>query len=401
MKIGETFSSTELIIGEWYEKNRRDLPWRRTNDPYRVWISEIILQQTRVEQGIGYYRRFVERFPDVSSLAAAPEDEVLKLWQGLGYYSRARNLHRAARDVVERMDGKIPGDYEGLLGLKGVGQYTAAAIASICHGEPRAVVDGNVARVIARVYGVDEPVNSAAGSRTIRSIAGKLMEQRGGTPDSNDPIHPGTFNQAMMEFGAIQCVPSSPDCNTCPLSGQCEARGTGRVAELPARLPRRRPVERHMYFYIITGPGEPGSGEPGNGEPGSGKPGDVDPVRGKPGDGELILQKRGTDGIWKSLYQFPVIERERPCTREEMTGPLFRQLWQELDRMPPGAVFRQFSGPVRHQLTHQTIHASFIRVEVPSLPSGLPDGFLRVPRAELPRYPVPRLISRYMESGNF
>jgi A/G-specific adenine glycosylase len=364
MKIG-------VKICGWYEKNMRDLPWRRTNDPYRVWISEIILQQTRVDQGIGYYNRFLERFPDVASLAAAPEDEVLKLWQGLGYYSRARNLHRAARDVVDRMGGKIPGDYNGLLGLKGVGQYTAAAIASICHGEPRAVVDGNVSRVIARLYGVDKPIDSTPGSRTIQSLAGALMEQCAGTAGNPGNIHPGILNQAMMEFGALQCVPSSPDCSACPLSGECEALGSGRVGELPVRLPKRRPVDRYMYFYIIT------CGQ------------------------ETILQKRDNDDIWKSLYQFPVIDSPGPYTREEMADPLFRQVCRELNQMPSGAVFRQFSGPVRHQLTHRTIHAFFIRVDVPSLPAGLPAGYYRVAREELARYPVPRLISRYMESGNF
>ncbi|MCJ7715495.1 MAG: A/G-specific adenine glycosylase, partial [Anaerolineales bacterium] len=224
------------IIRGWYEKNKRDLPWRRTRDPYKIWMSEVILQQTRVNQGTKYYLRFIKSFPDVTALARADEDEVLKLWQGLGYYSRARNLHQAAKSVVEQMKGEIPGSYADLLKLKGVGGYTASAIASICFREPRAVVDGNVSRVIARLYGMDEPINSTRGGKLINSLAHDLL-------DRNDP---GTHNQAMMEFGALQCVPVSPDCEKCPLMNYCEAWATGRVNLLPVKIPKLKPVERWM-----------------------------------------------------------------------------------------------------------------------------------------------------------
>lgn len=234
MKIGG-------IIREWYEKNRRELPWRETHDPYRVWLSEVILQQTRVDQGLGYYRRFLEAFPNVDALARASEDEVLKLWQGLGYYSRARNLHQAAREIMAERGGALPEDYEGWLKVKGVGAYTAAAIASICFGEPRAVVDGNVSRVIARIHGVETPVNSSAGAREIAALAGGML-------DRSDP---GTHNQAMMEFGALQCIPRDPGCPVCPVQVQCIANRTGEVNRLPVKRPRKKPVDRYFYYYIM------------------------------------------------------------------------------------------------------------------------------------------------------
>ncbi len=356
----------------WYEKNKRDLPWRHTSDPYRIWLSEVILQQTRVEQGLGYYRKFIERFPDVGSLAAAGEDEVMKLWQGLGYYSRARNLHRAAKDVVEQREGMMPGTYEGLLEMKGVGTYTAAAIASICFGEPRAVVDGNVSRVLARLFLVEDAVNATGGSRIVASLAGKMLEQ--GLADGCDP---GTHNQAMMEFGALQCVPSSPGCNNCPLSGQCGAHLAGRVDSIPVKIPKRKPVDRWMYFYIIVG------------------------------NGETILQKRAGRDIWKSLYQFPVTENDAPLSREELAGDRVIEVMKQFGSPPeaelPAPAFHlmKFSGTIRHQLTHRTIHACFIHVEVMSLPPVLPAGFIPVPLSAFAQYPVPRLISRYMESAKF
>ena len=268
MKIGG-------IIRGWYKKNKRELPWRQTRDPYKIWLSEVILQQTRVNQGLNYYLDFIKKFPDVTALARADEDEVLKLWQGLGYYSRARNLHQAARDVVEQMKGVMPDTYEDLLKLKGVGSYTASAIASICFGEPRAVVDGNVSTGhCPACTGLDEPINSTRGVKLINALAHELL-------DRNDP---GTHNQAMMEFGALQCVPVSPDCKKCPLMDHCEARAAHRVDQLPVKIPKRKPVELWMNFYILLC------------------------------NGETIIAKRGTEGIWKSLYQFPMVESEAPLT---------------------------------------------------------------------------------------
>jgi len=346
MKIGGN-------IRGWYEKNKRDLPWRQINDPYKIWISEVILQQTRINQGLDYYLSFIKNFPDVASLAHASEDEVLKLWQGLGYYSRARNLHHAARYVVEEMDGEMPRSYDGLLKLKGVGSYTASAIASICFDEPRAVVDGNVSRVIARLFGLDEPINSTQGYKNISSLADELLDRN----------NPGTHNQAMMEFGALQCVPVSPDCKRCPLFDHCEARKSDRVNLLPVKIPKRKPVERWMYFYILLC------------------------------NGETIITKRGTEGIWKSLYQFPMMESEAPFSDEKILGPMLAQLIEGAGQV----TILKISDPVRHQLTHRTIYARFIHVNLESWPHQLPGGWMKIFSEQLDDFPVPRLINRYME----
>jgi A/G-specific adenine glycosylase len=409
MKFGETLSSTKLILREWYEKNKRDLPWRRNTDPYRVWLSEIILQQTRVSQGLDYYLKFVRTFPDVHSLAEADEQEVLLLWQGLGYYSRARNLHQAARTVAFEMGGRFPDTYEALLKLKGVGSYTAAAIASICFKEPRAVVDGNVSRVIARLYGLDEPVNSGPGSRLVATMAQELLEE-----DINGYDDPGLHNQAVMEFGALQCIPSSPDCQTCPLSMVCQARLSNRVDSLPVKKPKRKPVDQWMYFFIIS-------------------------------DGKnVLLERRGTDDIWKSLCQFPLVkspsllEMERiPSLLEKVMVKDLRSESRRLNLEEAEFQIRRISPEIRHQLSHRTLHARFIHVLTSKsiINSFLPqkessiaedsqskqDDQLLVEEArkegysadsiplspfairldDLGNYPLPRLISRYLESESF
>ena len=359
-----------VIIREWYQKNNRELPWRRTRDPYAIWISEVILQQTRVDQGLDYYNRFIEAFPDVDSLALAGEDQVLKIWQGLGYYSRARNLHRAAKHILENRGGHLPGTYNELLELRGVGPYTAAAIASICFGEARAVVDGNVARVIARLYGVEEAVNRPEGMRQVSRLAQEMLEE--GTETPGRTLHepavltgPGLHNQAMMEFGALQCIPVSPRCEECPLASMCNANLTGRVEELPLKVRGKKPVDRWFFFYIITS------------------------------NGETILEKRDDADIWGSLYQFPMVESEGPRSGEEAVEEISHVL---KDRK---MTLQHISGPVRHQLTHRTIHARFIHMEASTLLPELPPGWIVVPRDQVDRYPVPRLIHRYLESVKF
>ena len=328
---------------------------RLTRDPYKIWISEIIMQQTRMNQGLPYYLRFIEAFPDVAALASAPEDTVLKLWQGLGYYSRARNLQWSARYIMEHLAGEMPGDYKGLLKLKGVGKYTAAAIASICYDEAKAAVDGNVSRVIARLYGVEDPVNSTSGARQIEALAQDMI----------DPEDPGTHNQAMIDFGAMLCVPSSPKCTLCPLAEGCNANLTGRVGLLPAKTPKLSPEKRWFYFYIIIN------------------------------KDQVILTKRGEKDIWRSLYQFPVHESETPVPEEELVNSLVpapvHSFIQKLS----------LSDTVVHQLSHRTIHARFIHVEVSSLPPVLPPDWLPVSLQNLDYFPVPRLISRYLESVKF
>lgn len=345
------------ILHTWYKKNKKDLPWRYTLDPYRIWLSEVILQQTRVNQGVGYYLAFLESFPDIFSLASAPEDRVMKLWQGLGYYSRARNMHETAREVVQRMGGEMPRRYEDLLILKGVGKYTAAAIASICFGEPRAVVDGNVARVISRLYGVEQPVNSSAGGKIIARLAQEIL----------DTEQPGLHNQAIMEFGSLQCVPANPPCGACPLDHLCMAYSSGRVDRLPVRIPKRKPTSRWMYYFIFHT------------------------------SGETILTKRNRNDIWKSLYQFPLLESERPLKDEEITGRMQREL------MPHGVTvtLEKISAGVKHQLTHRTIHAKFIHLRTDRWPDPLPDGWIRIRANRLHDFPLPRLIHRYVEVVNF
>ena len=345
----------ERIIRGWYKKNKRELPMRLTRDPYKIWISEIIMQQTRMNQGLPYYLRFIEAFPTVAALASAPEDAVLKQWQGLGYYSRARNLQWSARYIMEHLGGQLPGDFEGLMKLKGVGRYTAAAIASICYDEAKAAVDGNVSRVIARLYGVEDPVNSTSGARQIEALAQQMI----------DPADPGTHNQAMIDFGAMQCVPSSPLCTLCPLAEGCNAHLTGRVDLLPAKIPKQTPEKRWFYFYLIIC------------------------------KGKVILSKRGEKDIWRSLYQFPVLESEIPLPEEELMNSLVpAPLHSRLQKV-------SLSAPVVHQLSHRTIHARFIHVEVSSLPSTLPHNWMPISLQNLDNYPVPRLISRYLESVKF
>ena len=257
------FTTTIL---EWFEENRRSLPWRETSDPYAIWLSEIILQQTRIQQGMAYWQRFVERWPTVEQLAAATEDEVLRLWQGLGYYTRARNLHAAAQQIVAM--GGFPTTFEGIRSLKGVGDYTAAAIASIAFGLPVAVVDGNVYRVLARHFGIDTPINTTEGKKLFAALAQEMLP----------PDRPSDYNQAMMDFGAIQCTPTSPRCLLCPLMESCEALRKGRVGELPVKLKKLKIQTRHLtYIYIRY-------------------------------KGETAIHRRGEGDIWQGLWEVLSIE---------------------------------------------------------------------------------------------
>ena len=252
------FSATIL---NWYSAFGRDLPWRRTRNPYAIWLSEIILQQTRIAQGQAYWERFMERFPNVESLAAASEDEVLRLWEGLGYYSRARNLHAAARQVVAM--GGFPDTLEGIRALKGIGDYTAAAIGSIAFGIPAAVVDGNVYRVLARHFGIETPVGTSAAKKEFTDLAQSLIPED----------RPGDFNQGMMDFGALQCTPANPDCLTCPLAASCVALREGRVESLPVKKAgatvQVRPV---TYVYLRC-------------------------------NGQTAIRRRGPGDIWQGLWE--------------------------------------------------------------------------------------------------
>lgn len=337
-------------IGKWFDQNKRDLPWRNTRDPYRIWLSEIILQQTRVVQGLEYYLRFVEAFPTVESLAQASQDSVLKLWQGLGYYSRARNLHEAARQVCGHAPSKLirderkvsfPTCYSELIKLKGVGPYTAAAIASFSADEKVAVVDGNVYRVLSRLFDIEEPIDSTHGQKTFQAMANELITE-----------NPGHHNQSMMEFGALHCTPTSPGCATCPVADHCLALAHGTVEKRPVKQGKVKVRERHLSYIIYIF------------------------------KDTLWVHQRGAGDIWQGLWEFFLEEKEQASmmTNAEDQGVLILQ--------------------TKHQLTHQTLYADFRVVKLPDdcdpreekNIQSLPDGFRQVSWMEWQQLAVPRLI---------
>ena len=329
----------------WYDGHKRVLPWRQTRDAYAVWISEIILQQTRVAQGYDYYLRFMKEFPTVAALAAADEDRVLRMWQGLGYYSRARNLHAAAKQVAAM--GGFPRSYDGLRALKGVGDYTAAAIGSFSFDLPVAVVDGNVYRVLSRLFGIDEPIDTARGKKLFAELAAQLLP----------PAHSAHYNQAIMEFGALQCVPRGADCGVCPLAGCCAALAEGRVDELPVKKHRTKVTERHFHYCYVH-------------------------------DSEhLYLRKRTGDDIWRGLYELPLAEREMADESESVA---------EWGLMLPEVTFGRRGGR-KHVLSHQVIHATLYEAEVPS-PLPPCEDYIIIRKDELDNYALPRLILLLMES---
>lgn len=342
------------IILLWYKKNKRDLPWRTSNDPYKIWLSEVILQQTQVKQGLSYYLRFIQRWPDVPSLALATEEEVLKEWQGLGYYSRARNLHTAANQVMADYGGVFPCTYEELIKLKGVGKYTAAAVSSIACGEVVPVIDGNVSRVLSRLFAVQEPVNTGRGMSQIASFAGELL----------DADSPGEYNQALMEFGALQCTSFSPDCRECPLNHLCEAYQQDDVSHYPVKV-KKKPSRRRFFYYLIIS------------------------YRGK-----VYMQQRNDNDIWQKLYEFPLMETDGKLSEEELIKlvPGFTGL------SPEKILIEKISPEIKHILTHRTIIARFIHVEIPADVEPLNGAeWLHVSDSELDLLPVPRLIDRYVK----
>ena len=340
------------ILLDWYSRAGRDLPWRRTRDPYRIWLSEVILQQTRVAQGLAYYERFTARFPDIASLAAAPEDEVLKLWQGLGYYSRARNLLAAAREVVERFGGAFPRSLDEVRSLRGVGDYTAAAICSAAYDEPCAVVDGNVYRVLSRLFDLDLPIDSTSGRRAFADLARAEL----------DPLAPGRYNQAIMDFGALQCTPVSPRCDVCPLSDRCLALAAGTVAERPVKQGRTRVRDRWFHYLHITS------------------------------DGRTLLCRREGRDIWQGLYEFPLLETAAPADLPDLVqDPRFAEWLGDA----PWHLLRSTSLPV-HQLSHQRLHARVYRIETPTLTPLA--ASVAVPTPALGDYAIPRLLDRYLSS---
>lgn len=339
----------------WYAENHRDLPWRHSPTPYQVWLSEVILQQTRVSQGYDYYLRFVERWPSVADLAQATEEEVLKMWQGLGYYSRARNLHQCAKQVVEQYDGRFPADYVSLKQLKGVGDYTAAAIASIAFGLPHAVVDGNVYRVLARLFDIATPINSTEGQQTFTRLANELL----------NPKQPGLHNQALMEFGALHCTPKNPDCLHCPLQAQCLAFEHQTVLQRPVKLQKLKVTTRYFNYLV---------------------------VRTKEG---LYLHKRSGNDIWHNLCDFPCIESDRAMQVDEVLAS--KEFVQLVGNQ--SFVVTKTSPMFTHKLTHRTIMAQFIEINLNGklLHIETKDLFL-TRESDLGNYPIPRLIDLYLNT---
>ena len=327
--IAGTFALTLL---KWFREHGRELPWRQTRDPYAIWLSEIILQQTQVKQGWDYWERFMRRWPTVEDLAGATEDEVLREWQGLGYYSRARNLHFAARQIVAL--GHFPDTLEGIKALKGVGDYTAAAIGSIAFGLPAAVVDGNVYRVLARHFGIDTPINTTDGKKTFAALAQELLPEG----------EASEYNQAIMDFGALQCTPASPNCAVCPLMESCEAFRTNRVQELPVKLKTLKVRERHLiYVYVRC-------------------------------NGHTAIHRRGPGDIWQGLWEPWLVDSEAA--------------------VPSAAILlRQH---VKHVLTHRVLYADFYLLEVNERLS-LPDDYIWIKESELDDYAKPRLIENLIK----
>ncbi|WP_183567947.1 A/G-specific adenine glycosylase [Mucilaginibacter sp. SP1R1] len=304
----------ELV--QWYLKNKRDLPWRNTTDAYVIWLSEIILQQTRVEQGLPYFYRFVERYPNVSSFAAANEDEVLKLWQGLGYYSRGRNMLKTAQLVQEQYHGKFPDSYDELIKLKGIGEYTAAAIASFSANEAKAVVDGNVYRVLARYFGVYDPINSTTGKKIFQTLANDLLNRK----------NPALHNQAMMEFGAMLCKPKNPACGICPVHTSCNAFIHNATTALPVKLKTVKVRERFLNYFLIT-------------------------------DGDAVLMnKRGDKDIWANMYDLPLVETESLLPLNELPAlPQVKDMLGDDIRITGDVAVH------KHILTHQRLYIRLIQ----------------------------------------
>lgn len=345
------FFSTALL--RWNKlENRRQMPWKGEKDPYRIWLSEIILQQTRVEQGWPYYERFTAQYPDVTKLAAAADEEVFRLWQGLGYYARCKNMLAAAREVASTHKGKFPDTYEGIVSLKGVGAYTAAAIASFAFNLPHAVLDGNVYRVLARYYNINTPIDSTAGKKLFTALAGEMLPVK----------EPAAFNQAIMDFGAVVCKPQSPECPHCPLSSHCEAYAAGTADQLPVKSKKLKIKTRYFNYLLLEH------------------------------QGQVYIRKRTEKDIWQNLHEFVLIETPAAMeVNELLASPAFKKIAGKHT-----FTVTSVSPLLKQQLTHQAIFARFTRL---SFNNSLPEleGWLKVPLPSLNKYAFPKTITSYLE----
>lgn len=340
------------ILMDWYAGNKRDLPWRNTKNPYYIWISEIILQQTRVAQGYNYYLRFIERFPDVASLADARQEEVLKYWQGLGYYSRARNIHEAARDIMTRFKGVFPCKYEEVISLKGIGEYTAAAILSFVWNQPYPVLDGNVFRVLSRLFAIETPIDTGMGKKEFMKLGNSLIDVRSA----------GLYNQAIMEFGALQCMPQNPDCIHCPLVTCCLGYKSGNVQQFPVKQNKIKTRNRYLNYFHITQ------------------------------DGYTYLQRRSGKDIWEGLFEFPLIESERILDFEKLQrAKEFKIMFDKIDQ----PFFSKKKYRIKHILSHQILYVTFYKVEIQDENEFL-KKYQKIPISSVDDYPVSKLIDSYL-----
>ncbi len=340
------------VLINWYSVNKRDLPWRNIKNPYYIWLSEIILQQTQVKQGLPYYKHFTETYPTIFDLANADEQAVLKSWQGLGYYSRARNLHTTAKYIAFELNGHFPDNYTDLLKLKGVGDYTASAIASIAFNEVAAVVDGNVYRVLSRYFGISTPINSTKGIKEFKTLATTLIDTK----------TPATFNQAIMEFGARQCSPKRPKCNDCPLQNSCVALQKNTIHELPVKLKKTKVTKKFFNFLVYIDANE-----------------------------KTLLEKREGKGIWQNLYQFPLVETSKSLDVKE-----FRKIEQPIFFKGKQQSYTLYNTEdIIHKLSHQHLYTKFWIMEVDQLPKEA------ILIQELKQYPVPVLISDFINTFDF
>jgi A/G-specific adenine glycosylase len=349
------FFTNQLL--KWYSQNKRMLPWRKTSDPYKIWISEIILQQTRIIQGTSYYNKFIHEFPDVRALAEAKEEKVIKLWQGLGYYSRARNLHSAAKKIVQKHKSSIPDNYDDLIHMKGIGDYTASAVLSIAFNKPYPVVDGNVIRVISRVFGIAKPVSSADVLSEIKSLAKKMMAVK----------QAGTYNQALMEFGALQCKPQNPDCAGCCMNSICFAFKKNIVGKLPVKKEDPTIKDRHLNYFLISY--------------------EVKKIS------FFYIRKRTENDIWKNLYDLPCIEtKEKTAFAKLKKSKEWKNIFGNNKTILNGIATAYI-----HKLSHQTIYAVFYSVSV--FQALKKNALIKEIRAnDFQKFPVPRLIEKFLIS---
>ena len=340
----------------WYSQHKRDLPWRNTKNPYFIWVSEIILQQTRVNRGIDYYYNFIDTLPDIDSLASADIDSVLKVWQGLGYYSRARNMHYTANYIVKNLNGKFPEQFINLKKLKGVGDYTAAAIASFSFNEAVPVVDGNVYRILARLYNIEESTQTSKGKKIFFEKANDLIDKN----------NPSEFNQAIMEFGSLQCTPTNPDCEKCHLKEICIAYNNHIIDQLPVKKQKVKVRNRYFnYLHIIY-------------------------------KDHIFLEQRSQNDIWKLLYQLPLIETKSKISIEELLNHnswknIFGKLKLEINT---------HTIEMKHILSHQKIYAKFYKIKVDTLNNYIQNNYIQVPINEIEEYSIPRLIDSYLTDVN-